>query len=143
MGNCLALLLAITYMDYIESRCITGDLILYKRYLDDTIVIARDQITLDNVFNALNEIDTNVKFTREKVDDNGWLPFLDLKLSLKNGLETTRHRKSMKKDIISNADSAHPSYTKGNTVNALIHRFEILSSKKHKAESRSQAIKII
>ena len=80
---------------------------------------------------------------REKVDDNGWLPFLDLKLSLKNGLETTRHRKSMKKDIISNADSAHPSYIKGNTVNALIHRSEILSSKKYKAESRSQAIKII
>ena len=66
MGNCLALLLVITYMDYIESRCITGDLILYKRYLDDSIVIARDQITLDNVFNALNEIDTNVKFTKGK-----------------------------------------------------------------------------
>ena len=70
MGNCLAPLLAITCMDYIESRYITGDLILYKRYIDDTIVIVRDHITLDNVFNALNEIDTNVKFTREKVDDN-------------------------------------------------------------------------
>ena len=90
-----------------------------------------------------NEIDANVKFAREKVDDNGWLPFLDLKLSLKNGLETTLHRKSMKKDIILCADSAHPSYTKANTVNPLIHRPEILSSKKHKAESRSQAIKII
>ena len=143
MGNRLAPLLAIKYMDYIESRCITGDLILYKRYINDTIEIARDQITLDNVFNALNEIDTNVKFTREKVDDNGWLPFLDLKLSLKNGLETTWHRKLKKKDIILNADSAHPSYTKANTVNALIHRSEILSSKKLKAESRSQAIKII
>ena len=81
-------------MEYFESRCITGDLILYKRYLHDNIVIARNQITLDNVFNALNEIDTNVKFTREKVDDNGWLPFLDLKLSLKNGSETTWHTKS-------------------------------------------------
>ena len=70
MSNRLAPLLAITYMDYIESRSITGDLILYKRYIDDTIVIARDQITLDNVFNALNEIDTNVNFTRKKVDDN-------------------------------------------------------------------------
>ena len=93
MGNRLAPILAKTYMDYIESRCITGDLILYKRYIDDTIVIVRDQIILDNVFNALNEIDTNVKFTRKKVDDNGWLPFLDLKLSLKNSLETTWHRK--------------------------------------------------
>ena len=143
MGNRLVPLLAITYMDYIESRCITGDLILYKCYTDDTIVIFCDQITLDNVFNALNEIDTNVKFTREEVDDNGWLPLLDLKLSLKNGLETTWHRKSMKKNIILNPDSAHPSYTNANTMNALIHRSEILSSKKHKAESRLQAIKII
>ena len=30
------------------------------------------KITLDNVFNALNEIDTHVKFTWEKVGDNGW-----------------------------------------------------------------------
>ena len=37
MGNRLAALLAIIYMDYIESRCITGDLILYKRYIDDTM----------------------------------------------------------------------------------------------------------
>ena len=49
----------------------------------------------------------------------------------------------MNKDIILYADSAHPSYTKANTVNALIHRSETLSSKKHKAESQSQAIKII
>ena len=31
----------------------------------------------------------NVTFTREKADDSGGLSFLDLKLSLKNGLETT------------------------------------------------------
>ena len=49
----------------------------------------------------------------------------------------------MKKGIILNSDSAHPSYTKANTVNALKHGSEILSSKKHKAESRSQAIKIV
>ena len=46
----------------------------------------------------------------------------------------------MKKDIILNADSGHPLYTKANTMNALIHRSKILSSKKHKAKSRSQAI---
>ena len=40
----------------------------------------------------------------------------------------------MKKDIILNADSGHPLYTKANTMNALIHR------SKHKAKSRSQAI---
>ena len=85
----------------------------------------------------------NVKFTREKADDNGRLPFLDVKLSLKNGLETTRHRKSMKKDIILNVDSAHPSYTKANTVNASTQLSEILSSNKHKADTQLQAINII
>ena len=143
MDNRLALILAIAHMDYIESRCITGDLILYKRYIDDTILIARDQITLDNVFNTLNNIDMNVKFTREKMDDNGWLPFLDIKLSLKNGLETAWYRKSMKKNIILNANSAHPAYTKLNTANALIHRSEMLSSEKYKTESRSQALNIL
>ena len=46
-------------------------------------------LTLDNVFNALYDMDMNMKFTRKKADENGWLPFLYLKLSLKNGLETT------------------------------------------------------
>ena len=61
MGNRLAPILARLYMDYIESHYITGDFILYKRYIDDSIVIVRDQITFDNVFNALNDIHMNVK----------------------------------------------------------------------------------
>ena len=49
LENRLAPILAIAYMDCIESHCATGDLILYKCYINGTIVIARDKITLDNV----------------------------------------------------------------------------------------------
>ena len=80
-GNRLAFILAIAYMEYIESHCISGDLIYYKRFIDDTIVIARNQITLYNAFNAFNDVNMNVKFTWKKADDSGWLHFLDLKLS--------------------------------------------------------------
>ena len=45
MANHLAPILVTVYMDYIENRTFLNDVILYKRYIDDIIVIAKSKET--------------------------------------------------------------------------------------------------
>ena len=78
MGNRLTPTLAIAYMDYIENRTFLNDVILYKRYIDDVIVIAKSKETLSSVYNSLNDVDHYIKLARE-TSENGWLPFLNEK----------------------------------------------------------------
>ena len=78
MGNRLTPTLAIAYMDYIENRTFLNDVILYKRYIDDVIVIAKSKETLSSVYNSLNDVDHYIKLARE-TSENEWLPFLNEK----------------------------------------------------------------
>jgi hypothetical protein len=141
MGNRLAPILAIAYMDYIENQCVLNDLILYKRYIDDTLIIAENQMKLDYVFQTINTIDPNIKFTREK-PTNGWLPFLDTEINIQNQVQTKWYRKPMKKNIILHATSAHPSYIKTNVVNAMYNKADFVTSKQFKPEIKIKALAI-
>ena len=59
MVNDLSSLLAITYVDYIESHCITGDFILNKHRVNEAFVITCSWRALYNGFNAIYNIDAN------------------------------------------------------------------------------------
>ena len=78
-------LLAILYMDYIENCTFLNDVILYKRYIDDNIVIAKSKEKLNSVYDFLNAINSHIKFTRETTED-GWLPFLDVKININDSI---------------------------------------------------------
>ena len=87
MGNHLAPILAIAYTDYIENSTFLNDVILYKRYIDDIIVITKSKETLNSVYDSLNAIDPRIKFTRETTED-GRLPFFDVKINITDGLQS-------------------------------------------------------
>lgn len=77
MGNNLSPILAIIYMDYIESRIINtnGNIILWKRYIDDIFIISTSP--LDNIITVANSISENIQFTLELPNFTNTLPFLD------------------------------------------------------------------
>uniref|UniRef100_A0A0M3JA55 Reverse transcriptase domain-containing protein n=1 Tax=Anisakis simplex TaxID=6269 RepID=A0A0M3JA55_ANISI len=78
MGNRLAPLLAITYMDSVERRCIIRDVVLYRRYIDDILIITKEDKCMDSIFSLMNSRTEEIKFTREAPNEEGWLPFLDV-----------------------------------------------------------------
>ena len=119
MGNRLAPLLAIAYMNKIESRSVNRDIILYKRYIDDILIIGENKAAVDEVFKNLHTDD--IRLTREEPDAEGWLAYLNMKIRLKEeGFESEWYRKNIKKDLILREDSAHSVVTKIQTVRNMI-----------------------
>ncbi|CAH8546582.1 unnamed protein product [Heterobilharzia americana] len=80
MGSPLGPLLADIYV--IEN--LAGDLIakvpLYKRYVDDIIVIYETHEDMACLLNGLNAVQTHISLTCEK-ENNNPLPFLDILIS--------------------------------------------------------------
>ena len=141
MDNRLAPILAIAYMDYTENHTFLNAVILYKKYIDDIIVIAKSKETLNSIYDSLNAIDPRIKFTREATED-GWLHFLDVKININNGLQSKWYRKPMKKDIIVHATSAHSIITKSNIIKAMISKVESVPSDSYRRLSFDHTARI-
>ncbi|EYC27067.1 hypothetical protein Y032_0009g502 [Ancylostoma ceylanicum] len=117
MGLRLAPLLAIVYLDRIERMSLTSELIFYRRYIDDVFAIGSTPVALQHFLNNLNSQDPNIQFTVEEPDANSFLPFLNAKVRIRNGLkEFSWYRKPSSKNIIIHSRSAHPIYMKANVV---------------------------
>ncbi|EYC35523.1 hypothetical protein Y032_1035g3455 [Ancylostoma ceylanicum] len=114
MGLRLAPLLAIVYLDRIERMSLTSELIFYRRYIDDVFAIGSTPSALQHVLNNLNSQDPNIRFTVEEPDANGFLPFPNAKVRIRNG--SKEYRKPSSKSIIIHSRSAHPIYMKANVV---------------------------
>ena len=84
---------------------------LWVRYIDDTFIIINKNES-DNFFKYINEVDPNIKFTQERVDNK--LAFLDCHVHLNpNGsLNSTVYRKPTHIDHNLQFDSYHPLSTK-------------------------------
>ena len=54
MGNRIAPLLAISYINSLERRCIDRDVILYKRHIDDILIITKTVEDAQERFVKLN-----------------------------------------------------------------------------------------
>ena len=57
-------------------------ILYYKRYVDDIIIITDNKEVMDTVFIELNRVDKNIRLTRENVDENKELAFLDTKVKI-------------------------------------------------------------
>ncbi|EYC43305.1 hypothetical protein Y032_0498g2548 [Ancylostoma ceylanicum] len=117
MGLRLAPLLAIVYLDRIERMSLTSELIFYRRCIGDVFAIGSTPSALQHVLDNLNSQDPNIRFTVEEPDVNGFLPFLNAKVRIRNGSkEFSWYRKLSSKNIIIHSRSAHPIYTEANAV---------------------------
>ncbi|EFP08335.1 hypothetical protein CRE_10713, partial [Caenorhabditis remanei] len=116
MGSRLAPVLAVIYMDTIETPSNVYPTLLYRRYIDDIFVIAESKTTLDDVFLSLNSQADTIRLTRETPTE-GWLPFLNCEIRHKNDAFSTRwYRKPSNKNILIRFDSCQPKQHKINTI---------------------------
>ena len=142
MGNRLAPLLAVAFMDRIERNSLSRNVILYKRYIDDILIITKTRESLEEVFHKLHQDD--IRLTREMPSSDGWLSFLNFAIRISQGnFESKWFRKVARKDIIINFRSAHPHKTKIQTIRNMINTAKDVSSGPYKDDSRNKALKIV
>ncbi|EYC15824.1 hypothetical protein Y032_0035g2983 [Ancylostoma ceylanicum] len=130
MGIRIAPLLAIIYLDHIEKASLTNGILLYKRYIDDVFAIGSSSSELAATLANLNAKDENIKFTVEEPDRDGFLPFLNVKVRIRDGTTEIRwYKKQSSKNIILHSRSAHPTYMKANVVRNLVGTSERIAAR--------------
>ncbi|XP_072033380.1 uncharacterized protein [Amphiura filiformis] len=127
MGSSCSPLSADAYMEYFESQALTSaphPPRIWKRYVDDTFVVIKST-HIEQFTDHINNIDPNIKFTREEVED-GKLPFLDtLVCRQQDGtLKVKVYRKPTHTEQYLNFSSHHPLEHKLSVVRTLLHRAE-------------------
>ena len=67
MGTSISGPLAITYMNKIERQFLSTNppLSIYARYVDDIFILTQNEEEANNIFRAINDIDTHINFTIE------------------------------------------------------------------------------
>ncbi|XGW22287.1 hypothetical protein V3C99_004927, partial [Haemonchus contortus] len=85
MGNRVAPVLAVIFLDHIEKSSLTSGILFYKRYIDDVFVIGTTEEDLVETLKRLNSHDANITFTREDPGRDGFLPFLNAKTRISEG----------------------------------------------------------
>ena len=128
MGQRLAPVLAIAFMSKIENSVLERKPTLYRRYIDDCLIVCSTQAEMDACFELLNRQSPDIKFTREKPEE-GWLPFLNIQVRLEKGEYQTRwYRKPSNKNILVHYLSAHSSKTKRSVVANMFRTAKTVSS---------------
>ena len=129
MGNRIAPPLAIIYLDCVERMTISSDVLLYKRYVDDVFIIGTTETNISMIHKRLNSFNQNIKFTMEVPEEDGFLPFLNMKLKITNGEVCYKwYKKPASANILIHTRSAHPLYMKENVVKSLLKTKEQLCS---------------
>ena len=114
MGNRLAPILAILYMDRIEIQAIYSDLSLSisfcYRYIDDFISSASNHEEAVFIHNKLNSQDLAIRFEIELSDDDRFLPFLNTKIIVNESgiIEARWYTKPANNGLMLNEKSHHP-----------------------------------
>jgi hypothetical protein len=125
MGSPLGPLLANFFMSYIEEKAaplIRKHAVHYTRYVDDTFILARSPDDILNLFNGMNSIHPNIRFTMENEHDNS-LPFLDVLVSKSaNQFITSVYRKKTWTGLYTNYHSCVPLQYKIGLIRTLLHR---------------------
>ena len=143
MGNRIAPILAIVFMNKIESIAINPKPILYLRYIDDILLITKNEEEINHYYDAINNMHNSIRLTIEKpVHDS--LPFLNCLIKLREGKFITGwYRKPTSKNIIIHRGSAHPARTKINVLQNMVTTAQrVCSTEKERQKSVELANKI-
>ena len=122
MGISCASQLANIWMAAMDNK-IGNDSRLYERYMDDIIKVIK-KVELESDLNRVNKLHANLTFTHETEDENGEIPFLDMKLMHKvNGTIGTKwYGKPTDTGLCINYHSLAPLKYKKNMIINLTHR---------------------
>ena len=83
MGSPLSPVAACLYMEMMEKDHflnIMGPDVVWHRYIDDVLIVAPNNIDLDEKLARLNEVENRIQFTIEKEQEDS-IPFLDIYIS--------------------------------------------------------------
>jgi len=127
MGSNISAILAILYMDKLESQTITTfrQLGLYKRYVDDIFIITSDKETANEIWARMNDKDPHIKFEIEHPKDNT-LSLLDFSVTLLQDGQTRfcYYKKPAKKNTFLHKKSAIPANCKINSIRNEVKRIK-------------------
>lgn len=145
MGSRLAPVLAVIYMSALETPSRSIPTLLFKRYIDDYLVVAESEENLDRIFRSLNTQSPHIRLTREKPNPlGGWLPFLNIELRIENGtVETRWYRKPANHNLMVHQKSHHPWKVKRNLVNTTVNTAIQCSTSSQKVYSKNLAEKVL
>ena len=105
MGNPVSGVLAILFMDRLEKATlvkIQDKVAIYRRYVDDTFILARDKEAAINIFNFFNNAHPNIKFEIEFPDKSGQLKLLDCAIQIgpDGAIHTDFYQKKAKSSLL-------------------------------------------
>ena len=95
--------------------------IVYRRFVDDTILLFQTKDHVEKFKNYLNKQHKNIKFMSE-IEENGSLPFLDITISCKNKKFVTVYCIPTYRRLFTNFESFIPDIHKGGLIEAFFHR---------------------
>ena len=121
MGNSISGTLAILYMNNLESKIFidnTVSVALYKRYIDDILILCPNKTDAELFYRRINNIDPSIKFEIEHPDDTGKLNLLDFSIRINNEgkAEYNFYKKAALSDIFMHYESALPITTKEHVI---------------------------
>ena len=130
MGSFCSPVVANIYMEYFEGLALGPEVPIpikeWKRYVDDVFSIIPKR---DILVNYLNSIDPHIKFTVEKPNVEGAIPFLDTLPQPKGeNISVSVYRKLTHTDRYLDFNSSHPISAKIAVVRALMDRAENMCS---------------
>ena len=124
MGSPLSSFLAEAVMQDLEKRSVTNntDIKTWDRYVDDVLATLKRDKTED-ILQTINNTTNNIKFTKEK-EQNNQLAFLDVLLTRTDDgtLQTQVYKKKTHTDQILNYNSNHPIQHKISCIKTLYNR---------------------
>ena len=115
MGNAVSGILAILFMDSLEKQVLSNltNLTLYRRYVDDSLILTTDSEEAENIHSKLNQAHPTINFEIEHPKENNSISLLDFTIKIENGhIEHEFYQKDAKARLLPHYDSAIPTNNK-------------------------------
>lgn len=131
MGSPLGPLYADVYMNYVahelKEKLISNGMIYYKRFVDDSFVLIKENADTNKLLSILNSFDDAIQFTVEQ-ENNNTLPFLDILITRVENIigetlfTTSIYRKPTFTGLLLKWNSFVPHFYKISAISSLIYR---------------------
>lgn len=123
---------------------------LFRRYVDDCFALVKTRAQAEALFNALNNVDNNIKFEIEFPAEDGSLSLLDFRVSVSNNRPIfsffSFYRKSARKNLFVHFRSHLPSSTKRSIIlnerKRITDRCSLRSAQSIHLENFNQTLKV-